>query len=146
MTLDEDNFEEDQELGEEESNLGQGDGNSDAEPIDDNDARQPEFLAGISMDPSGKRPPPCFAFAKDGKCPFANCKYSHNADDIRAYQDLSRNKTVVGNILKNNTHKAKSVTSTFPKPSSGAKGTSPGVKPTYTSILRGPGTVTRKST
>ena len=59
-----------------------------AEPVDDNDARQPEFLAGVSMDPTGKRPAPCFAFAKDGKCPFPNCKYSHNSEDIRRYQEF----------------------------------------------------------
>ena len=146
MTLDEGDSQEDQEVGEEESDADQGDGDADAEPVDDNDAREPEFLAGVSMDPSDKRPPPCFAFAKDGKCPFVNCKYSHNADDIRVYQEMLKNKSVVENILKNNIYKAKSVTSTFAKPSSGAKGTSPGVKPSYTSILRGVGTVTRKST
>ena len=55
-----------QEVGEEESDADQGDGDGEAEPVDDNDARQLEFLAGVSMDLTGKRPAPCFAFAKDG--------------------------------------------------------------------------------
>ena len=49
---------------------------------------KPEFLAGVSMDHTDKRPAPCFAFSKDGKCPFVNCKYSHNADKIRVYQKI----------------------------------------------------------
>ena len=98
------------------------------------------------MDPTGKRPAPCFAFAKDGKCPFPNCKYSHNSEDISGYQEVLKNKSVVGAIVKKEIEKVKNASGTFAKPSSGAKGTSPGVKPSYTSILRGPGTVTRKST
>ena len=86
VTLEEEDSYEDQEVGEEESDADQGDGNAEAEPVDDNDARQPEFLAGVSMDLAGKSPAPCFAFAKDGKFPFPNCKYSHNADDIRVYK------------------------------------------------------------
>ena len=85
VTLDERDFQEDEEIVENESDADQGDEDAEAEPVVDNDARQPEFLAGVYLDPSGKRPAPWFAFANDGKCPFANCKYSHNADDIRAY-------------------------------------------------------------
>ena len=72
--MDEGDFEEDQEVGEEESNAGEGDGDCEAESVIDNDARQPDFLAGAPMDPAGKHPAPCIAFAKDGKCPFPNCK------------------------------------------------------------------------
>ena len=59
---------------------------------------------------------------------------------------MSKNKRMVETIIQKGFDKAKTATETFPRPSSGAKGTSPGVKPSYTSILRGPGTVTRKST
>jgi hypothetical protein len=41
------------------------------------------------MDPEGKRPPPCFDFALKGKCEYGkDCKYSHNADDIKEFLRL----------------------------------------------------------
>ena len=40
------------------------------------------------MDPTGKRPPPCFEYANKGKCPFKDCKYSHDAGDIKEYLRL----------------------------------------------------------
>ena len=40
------------------------------------------------MDPTGKRPPPCFEFANKGKCSFKDCKYSHDASDIKEYLRL----------------------------------------------------------
>jgi hypothetical protein len=41
------------------------------------------------MDPEGKRPPPCFDFALKGKCEYGkDCKYSHNAEDIKEFLRL----------------------------------------------------------
>ena len=84
---------------EEDSDADEGDGDAEAKPINDNDARHPEFLARVSIDPSGKRPAPCFAFAKDGRYPFPSCKYSHNLEDIRRDQEMLKNKSVVCSIV-----------------------------------------------
>jgi hypothetical protein len=47
------------------------------------------YLHAVSMDPEGKRPPPCFDFALKGKCEYGkDCKYSHNADDIKEFLRL----------------------------------------------------------
>ena len=106
----------------------------------------PVFLAGISMDKTGKRPPPCYMFAKEGKCTFPNCKYSHHPSDIKMYLELDKHKDFLGSVVKKAWDKTKSSTSNnYSQATTGAKGTSPGVKPKYGSILRGSGSVARKT-
>ena len=86
-------------------------------------------------------------FAEEGKCTFANCKYSHHPSDIKAYLDLDKHKDVLGGAFKKTWEKGKSSSgNNYSQATTGAKGTSPGVKPKYESILWGPLTVTRKST
>ena len=87
-------------------------------------------------------------FAKEGKCSFANCKYSHHPSDIKAYLELEKHKDVLGGAFKKTWEKGKASANTnsySQATAAGAKGTSPGVKPKYESILRGPGSVTRKT-
>ena len=107
-------------------------------------AQANSFLAGITMDPAGKRPPVCYLFAK-GKCTFPNCKYSHDPSDVKLYLDLEKNKGVFDQYAKRTGDRGRVAAGGFTKPVYGAKGTSPGVKPTYTSILRGPGSAARKT-
>ena len=102
------------------------------------------YLAGVSMDVTGKRPPVCHMFAR-GKCTFQNCKYSHDPSDVKAYLLLEKHSHAFEGAVKKYGDNGRATTSTFPRPSAGARGTSPGVKPTYTSILRGPGSAARKT-
>ena len=103
------------------------------------DVQASSFLAGISMDPAGKRPPVCYMFAR-GKCTFQNCKYSHDPSDVKKYLEAEKHKDLFEKYGKKVGDRARDA-----KPAYGAKGTSPGVKPTYTSILRGPGSAARKT-
>ena len=64
------------------------------------DVRHPIFLAGVSMDMTGKRPPPCYQFAREGECSFANCKYSHHPSDIKTYQELEKHKDILKGVFK----------------------------------------------
>jgi hypothetical protein len=91
------------------------------------------WLHGISMDPEGKRPPPCFEFANKGKCPFKDCKYSHDASDIKEYlrlkdmgkekfqSEMSRSKAIdhqFANRITQHAYKQNSGqgTKTYPRP------------------------------
>ena len=105
------------------------------------------FLAGLSLGKTGKRPPPSYLIAKEGKCSFANCKYTHHPSDIKAYLELEKHKNFLGGVVKKSWKKGKASarSNNYSQASAGAKETSPGVKPKYESILRGPGTVTRKT-
>ena len=66
MTLDEGDSQEDEEVGEGERDADRGDGDGETEPVDDKDACQREFLVGVSLDPTGKRPAPCFLLPRIG--------------------------------------------------------------------------------
>ena len=50
------------------------------------------MLADISMDKTNKRPPPCYMFAKKGKCTLPICEYSHHPSDIKMYLKLEKYK------------------------------------------------------
>ena len=50
------------------------------------------FLAGVNMDSTGKNPPPCYQYAREGECSLANCKYSHLPSNVKAYQKLGKQK------------------------------------------------------
>ena len=85
-------------------------------------------------------------FAKEGKCTFPNCKYSHHPSDIKMYLELDKHKDFLGGVVRKAVDKSKSSTNNnYSQATTGAKGTSPGVKPKYGSILRGSGSVTRKT-
>ena len=73
--------------------------------------------------------------------------YSHLPSDIKAYLELKNHKEVLVGAFKKTGEKCKASanTNSNSQTSAGANGTSPGVKPKYKSILRGPGTVTRKT-
>ena len=77
-------------------------------------------------------------FAKEGKCTFTNCKYSHHPSDIKMYLELDKHKDFLVGVVKKAGDKVKYPSNNnYSQATAGAKGTSIGVKPKYGSILRG---------
>jgi len=107
------------------------------------DSSEDDWLHGLSLDPEGKRPPPCWTFAKQGKCEFGDkCKFSHHPDDVKRYNAAR----TLGQASMKSVAANKTAT-WFPQQVKGA-GSSPGVRPkvfTPTSILKpGPDGASRK--
>ena len=60
--------------------------------------------------------------------------------------DLDKHKDFLRGVIRKAVDKSKSSTNNnYTQATTGAKGTSPGAKPKYQSILRGSGSVTRKT-